>query len=490
MKTFSKSKRTLLLNLGLIIAIATGLGCSDNKSSVASVAGQQNAENEKESKALFAEKPINISELQIEPKESMFKTWTEGEKQKKELEAVENNGYKEKSFKSTDGSSSITIRENITDDAEKERKDSIQKLAGAGNTYAMMKVAKDISSTDPQKSYELYRKAGALGNPEANKELAFMFSTGRSHNIKLEVKRDPLLSLKYYLDAAYMNDIGGQNLVAIYLLTGYGVPDNQQAGEKWLQLSDSKGSGWAKKLNNANSEEETYKAWDSTARDFLDEYNYYPAKKIYEMLIKKFQNPLKADAEFSLGIWYKLITDENNPALAVSLITQAATNGNAGAMVRLGQIYEDWYRDYGVNQNYDESKKWYQQVLSSPSASEYQKQLSKDRLRGIAWSQEKTLVLSRSSYFEIEFVCTDDFYLRSSARYIQRGNEGGVMAVSAFYQMGADRNPNAYVAFSKTPYLCQMKKLNLPASDLEIVARGPHGKYVVKIKGQSFYSGI
>lgn len=108
----------------------------------------------------------------------------------------------------------------------------------------------------------------------------------------------------------------------------------------------------------------------------------------------------------------------------------------------------------------------------------------------ISWAQETRNVLSKSKYFVIKVVCTDEIWIKSRNAFFSMGEERGIGAVAAYYQMGADTNPNARQAFSKTPYNCMEKNIKVSSANLEILERFGQNSYIVKIKNQDLYGLI
>lgn len=127
---------------------------------------------------------------------------------------------------------------------------------------------------------------------------------------------------------------------------------------------------------------------------------------------------------------------------------------------------------------------------SKPAERDYEKEAADRRARALEWENEKRAILNGSKSFNVEVICTDDVYVSARTGYVSRGDSWGINAVSAYYSMGANVNPNAYAAFSKTPYICKSQSAKYETKRLDVIGRAPGGRYVVKIDGKNLYSAI
>jgi hypothetical protein len=127
--------------------------------------------------------------------------------------------------------------------------------------------------------------------------------------------------------------------------------------------------------------------------------------------------------------------------------------------------------------------------VNKPAARDFEREAADRRARALEWENETKKILNSSKSFNVEVICTDDFFL-SGRGFISRGDSGGISAISAYYGMGANVNPNAYAAFSKQPYNCKAQARSFESKRLEIIGRAPGGRYVVKIDGKNVYSAI
>jgi len=127
---------------------------------------------------------------------------------------------------------------------------------------------------------------------------------------------------------------------------------------------------------------------------------------------------------------------------------------------------------------------------SQPAERDYEKEAADRRARALEWENEKRAILNSSKSFNVEVICTDDVYVSARTGYVSRGDSWGINAVSAYYSMGANVNPNAYAAFSKTPYICKSQGTKFETKRLDVIGRAPGGRYVVKIDGKNLYSAI
>jgi hypothetical protein len=127
---------------------------------------------------------------------------------------------------------------------------------------------------------------------------------------------------------------------------------------------------------------------------------------------------------------------------------------------------------------------------NKPPARDYEREAADRRARALEWENEKRAILNSSKSFNVEVICTDDVYVSARTGYVSRGDSWGINAVSAYYSMGANVNPNAYAAFSKTPYICKSQSSKFETKRLDVIGRAPGGRYVVKIDGKNLYSAI
>jgi len=96
---------------------------------------------------------------------------------------------------------------------------------------------------DLKKAAEWYGKAAEQGDVFAMERLGVIYYIGSA-----ELRAEPELSFKWFLDAALGGMLGAMYYVGLYYMEGYGVEKDRTEGIKWLRLASSSGNEDAKDL--------------------------------------------------------------------------------------------------------------------------------------------------------------------------------------------------------------------------------------------------
>jgi len=374
----------------------------------------------------------------------------------------------------------------------KELLKDLEDLSNSGNTYAMNYLAIEVYSRDKltaKHTYPLLKKSAILGNHEAALMLSRLFTSGRIYSLYFKVNLDNSLALKYALDGAFTGNSALQDRVSIMQLVGFAGDESVDGALEWAKISKQNGSSWgAIFINNLESNQKIiFSKLIEITKNYSSDYEFSLAEKIAKFILKYGDSESKSEASLELA---NINLRFNNYPKAIEWYKESANAGNAGAMLHLGNIYSKLHKTYGVNFDAGVASEWYLRCSKSSTASDYQRESSTRNLRELEWEIEKRKILNSSKSFKVEVICTDDVYISPSTGYASRGDGYGVSAVSAYYSMGAHINPNAYAAFSKTPYICKSQSRMFDVNRLAVIGRAPGGRYVVKIDGKNIYSAI
>lgn len=209
-------------------------------------------------------------------------------------------------------------------------------------------VEKDIS-----KSVECFERAKAMGDPDADNMLAFIYKKDTVAD-----GTDPVKAFEFNLKRANEGDAEAQFLVFKAYDDGVGVEENRELAHEWLKKAADNGHvssqalmGFYEMLKSRNSSAVEYwekasaggnlKAANDLAGLYLDGYEDIPMNKAraIELLSFAVENNYP-DSQVVLGRCYLLGNGvEKNPSMGIQLFLKAAETNNEEAQKMLGCCY-------------------------------------------------------------------------------------------------------------------------------------------------------
>ena len=172
---------------------------------------------------------------------------------------------------------------------------------------------------DPQKAFELFKKAAELGNVEA------MFATGIRYYRGEGTEQDTTQSFAWCKKAAENGQVNAMNWVGEFYRDGEGVVQNIQNAVEWLKKSSDGGNNWAS-LNLARM----YRDGTGVKQNFREALHWFEQSSRNDNAI----------AFIELGDMFRDgVGVEENLSQAVDCYIAAANLGDSFAPVRLGDLY-------------------------------------------------------------------------------------------------------------------------------------------------------
>lgn len=208
---------------------------------------------------------------------------------------------------------------------------------------------------DVAKSVEYFEKAKAMGDPEADSMLAFVYTRNTT-----EDGTDPKKAFDFNLKRANEGDAEAQYMIYQAYENGEGVQEDSQIATEWLRKAADNGHTIAQALMGFNeiikgntaagieywekaSAGGHLKATHDLAELYLDGDNGVPVNKTRAIeLFRKAADAGYAESQCSMGVCYATGNGvEQNDYEAVRWFTMAAEKGDQYAQKNLGIIYRN-----------------------------------------------------------------------------------------------------------------------------------------------------